>query len=1169
MTPVRQEENLQKLESNATLMNRLAVYSTKLEEYQEALIKTRLTLECICIGIFFINNREPNGNLNRQIEQLNQLGFIGNKIDDFKRLKNLGNLGAHINDSLSDNKVNEARQLLNNILRFFYEDILEISIPSELQNIIQLSPIKELQIEYKNLYPKLVFNDVPLAKIYVVPHITFWKHSISTDSSKGFSSIPSCSDLHQFTKHFDSNELETHYKEIKFPSSQMLILLGAPGQGKTSFCKRVLHDLLSEQENTDRNIYYLKLRDIDNTKFLESPFSYLIENKILPQTIAKDLEKALIILDGLDELYLHNGGHLSQVDTFIDTLLNQLNKTRYKNAKIILTSRFGYLSLNKFHAENNLIIASIDTFNEDQQIEWLIKYQSAAPDKKISLTPDKIKEIHTEILFQKPLVHFKELFEQPVLLHLFVLSGLEVNTQTKRTQIYNQLFEKLSHRSWEQDPFNALKRIRSRELKEVSKAIAFEMYKNNKAFLNKTALNNIPAVQDFYEKIEITAIQQKKELYRYLFIAFYWQKKTKEESEVLEFLHKSLQEYLIAEKIWDIFQEIETATCSSAKDALDILWSIPPNQMISKEIQEVLVEIISNDSNNHRILLKKMIAYFPALCKKQFMQKCLDIEPMRAGINTFYLYQLVLVCLNKNINTTHSLEKIDHLKFHYSDVWRDLFLISQHYCGSNRWELSYSYLESLPLQYGLNVSKIEFSILKGVYFNSLKFVRTSFDHSTFEKVNLTDTTLESCSLVNGQFNRLNASNINFSRCDFRVSKFKKGHFRSKSGIHFSLFSNSEILEVDFYEVSISRTSFENAIFYSKEKTSFYETQFRQCSFYGCSFTKSHLEGVLFKGAKMQGNSFTKAFLTKTNFAEVILDLGYLPNNFNTITDYEEYGHSTIDNSKLLPVSFDQAKGDRTNFSRTEMKGTSFRNVRLNTANFNFSIIKPDWRSYQESHFIPNFEDANLAYSSFKSAKLYAVNFKNADLRFIDFKNVIIENYTYESYNNTTHNYEEAIIHTSFENTNLEGASFEKGKLTNLTFLNTNLKDVDFSGADLSGCNFSNLNLQNVNFSCTILKGVNFESADLRKVMWFHPHSQLLQAVKSGDAEFTSIVHTSYLQIKPTNPNQTHLDLFRAQLFEQLKTVKSLHNAKGIPPLWKEILIQKGYSHLFEALKVCS
>ena len=984
------------------------------------------------------------------------------------------------------------------------------------------------------------------------------------------------SDLHQFVQHFSQNKLKEHYEEIKYPSSQALILLGAPGQGKTSFCKRVLHDFIENETHSTANIYYIKLRDIHNSDFLAKPFSYLIEDKFFPETTDKNLEEALIIFDGLDELYLHNGGHLSEVDAFIQTLLQQLKAPRYAKAKLIITSRFGYLSLDKLDRENNVSIACIDTFDESQQIEWIENYQKAFPDKEIQLNADKIRAIHTKPLYQKqPLIHFQELFEQPVLLHIFVLSGLKVNLNTQRTQIYSQLFEKLSKRAWEKEPSQALKRVNPLQLKEIAKAIAFKMYKNKQTFLNKKALDSIPEVKNFYTTLDIRGEEQKKELYRYLFIAFYWQKKNNTEDEVLEFLHKSLQEYLIAEKIWDQFQKIAEDSCTSPSHALESIWSFAAPQMIPKEVREILVEIIDNDPKDRTRLLEKMKAYFPDLLEKQFMQECLPTEPIKGGVHTFYLYFLVLNTLHFKVYSSMDVEEPAYLNLKTFDwSFSNLFQTTQLYYSRVYWNLNCSFIHDyMQFSYGLFFSKIEAVKFKQISFHDIKFHKTSFNQSILEQVRMTKTSFRFCSFNEAQFHQLDATEIDFRQNNCVNILIKRSQIRPKSIFSDNLFTSAKIIDTTFNQVEIGFTSFKAAIFYEKRKHAWgglqeLKSSFGECTFKGCSFEKADLTCVSFNKTKIYGSSFENAIITRANFSKAVFEDGLFPKDFEVLIREDQHPDDLSNDTFRKFVSFNSAEGKNVYFREATLKGVTFENAVLEQVDFSYATIESFYYnsiSFKEDPLecSSSFKQASLIKANFHEAKLRGVNFDYATLKNANFLSAVIENHIHEDYNAQTQEEEEVIIYTSFKKTNLEGANFRGATLKNINFQEANLTKSNLANLDLSGCSFYNANLQQVDLSCSLLKDVNFEGADLTGVQWFNEFFQSLKAVDDGYAKIEPIENTNTVQIITIIPNTTLYFFILQQTLEQIKAVKSLYNAKGIPEEWKKILQNQGFEHLFE------
>jgi len=69
-----------------------------------------------------------------------------------------------------------------------------------------------------------------------------------------------------------------------------------------------------------------------------------------------------------------------------------------------------------------------------------------------------------------------------------------------------------------------------------------------------------------------------------------------------------------------------------------------------------------------------------------------------------------------------------------------------------------------------------------------------------------------------------------------------------------------------------------------------------------------------------------------------------------------------------------------------------------------------------------------------------------------------------------------LFETSFEDCNLELASFSSMKIKGTVFQNSELKEVNFSGSDLSGAIFWNCNLEKAIFQRTILEKTDFQTS---------------------------------------------------------------------------------------------
>lgn len=125
-----------------------------------------------------------------------------------------------------------------------------------------------------------------------------------------------------------------------------------------------------------------------------------------------------------------------------------------------------------------------------------------------------------------------------------------------------------------------------------------------------------------------------------------------------------------------------------------------------------------------------------------------------------------------------------------------------------------------------------------------------------------------------------------------------------------------------------------------------------------------------------------------------------------------------------------------------------------------------------------FDNANLAFSSFRMSTFSNTSFKNTELLCVNFESSIFKGSDFKEAN---------LLQSSFRKSDIEGTSFENSNLLDCDFTRANVKDAKFiaaslEGANLSGSVFSNTNFaganfENANFSGTIFTNTDFENAN--------------------------------------------------------------------------------------------
>ncbi|MCW3102971.1 MAG: Peptide deformylase [Bacteroidetes bacterium] len=691
--------------------------------------------------------------------------------------------------------------------------------------------LKKYYQSLKNQYYDIVMNDdkgMTLNEVYVEPLFEVFRHSMhplpKQESSEDFIGIKNIS----LNKYIVENLLNNVSIIPNLKKSNISIVLGYPGQGKTSFCKKVLNDYI----NTDnqKNIFFVKLKDItDGKNFVESPLTILLDFVCTQseQNISKQsLKKSILILDGLDELYMKESMRLDDVERLCRELRRETESN--KELKIIITSRYGYLETEKL-IKDDILIFQLSSFNLNQQLEWLNKYLRFHPETWLS--KEKIKALYPKKKYDEN--YLAELMGQPILLHLIATLNNEIGKDTTRSVVYNQLFTELIERNYSIDgPLENLRNFNKDDIRQLIREIAFGIHINGGDFISKKDALTLKGVQKYLNKFPNKDF---KENLKGVMISFYFKESEKgvnEKSYAIEFLHRSFYEYMTAEKIVstieDKFLNKDQRGGYILEDDARALALF--QELFSKEFSNEIVDNISElidriEITRKRELANRLFGFFEYSLKKDFLgdyNSEISDEPINIALNTFLGYWHFLMGLDENKN---------YLKNHYcgQKVANNLrILMNGYYSVSHRMNISNQDFTGLNLQ---NIYVIGSGGCVNTVFENAELGNSQFIDQYLNRVNLSnmgesynvrfyDCTLidcdlsgtsisgwvfENCSFHNVNFSSTEISSTQFINC--KIIKGRKKDFQSIEGDRESLKSFLRIgarkytnkVEVTFYQ----------------------------------------------------------------------------------------------------------------------------------------------------------------------------------------------------------------------------------------------------------------------------------------------------------------------------------------------------------------------------------
>ncbi|MEM6377270.1 MAG: pentapeptide repeat-containing protein [Bacteroidota bacterium] len=681
-------------------------------------------------------------------------------------------------------------------LRDFLEDEL-------IEQQVQMQRKQEYYLNIRSLYNQSVLGDarMTLADLYIEPgmriHTRNYIDKYGERDAEDFA-FPSVRDY--ITNHFLKQKLKF---QLEAESNRLLLLLGQPGQGKTSFCYRLINDCQSYY-HAGKELVFIKLRELENIKdFVQNPFD---EIKKHHASLEFKLEDSIIILDGLDEIYMTTGLDDRDINELFARLRRRLE--RLPDVFCIVTSRYHYAKPENL--SKDILFLELLPLDLSQQIQWLENYQYFNPTctlnvpllERISKNEGgKFKEI-------------KELVEQPILLNLIANADFEINEDANKSLIYKELFDTLINRTWsEEGQLDFLKDVNQADFRDFIGTIALKIYQSPNEYLTSSQLRALPETETFI-KNNLSKAEDLDKALKQVLISFYFQEVDpfqrerehyQEKDYSIEFLHKSLQEYLAAERIYNYLKDVFTDQgrreyiINTWQDALKEVWNLVHQKKISHEVSAYLAEIIENDDApaTKTELRDRMQHFFPDLLARQFLFKydvnsALD-QPMLQACTVFWVYWQVL----------------SHLGFDYKD---------------ERWDKE-AFVDMLTMNQHIN--------FQSLYLNGAILKNCMLKGADLEGANL-----EATDLFLSKLNGANLRRANLKKASLIGTNLTGANLNESLLFEAFLFATM-LLGVELYGASLFRANLEKA-------------NLDMADLIGANLNNAHLNKTTLKGANLEG-----------------------------------------------------------------------------------------------------------------------------------------------------------------------------------------------------------------------------------------------------------------------------------------------------------------------------
>lgn len=744
--------DLQSLSSRTAIQVTSNRTSTKITETFDSFFKHKLDKEYSDLKIVILTTKGYNAetiksNFKRIAEKYNTTFSI----DIEKSIITLPTIYSIISN-LSD--IND----LNKIRILFEKNFDEITKISELSSYYET--LKELFFE------KVMDNEygITLNSIYIDPYFSIHESSvnklcpdISPFRGGNQYKIKTKLSIHELlnAKYQKNNKYDDYFAN---PNANTIFILGYPGQGKTSLCSKLLFDILTQPQK--KPIFYVKLRNISDTKVLiNNPFTCIFNELegIIDSEITKSmLKNSITILDGLDELYMKDNLNANDIEVFCKGIIHETEK--FKNWEVLITSRHGYINFDKMFKENYIAL-NIESLELAQQLHWLKKYQKF--DNSTWLTEDKLIKINHD---QSDSLYLKELIAQPLLLYILTTLENEIDISSDRSEIYNLLFDQIIERKYSKDgQIENLKNLTKEDLRILLQEIAFLIFVKGTGYVTESDILNEEIFEDFLTSIGNKALS---ETLKGILISFYFTERKLQGDEAgkvgIEFFHKSLQEYLTAEKIVNtIFNDFlnkdkkEKYILSKGEDMLKKLGEIFGIHKTTNEIEVFMKELIKKRSNSEKMeLAERLCLNVDYFFKNDFLCNHIlnNVEPLTKISFIFSSYWSFLQALNQKIDLIKSDSYRTNKFFTYTNLVQN---IPNFHLDST--EISH---QNFNDSHTLNFTNFEQDI------HNVSFTDCTFDLLTFGAISVIDMSLSNCYIASIKLYNAYIQKLFFSECDF-------------------------------------------------------------------------------------------------------------------------------------------------------------------------------------------------------------------------------------------------------------------------------------------------------------------------------------------------------------------------------------------------------------------
>lgn len=647
-------------------------------------------------------------------------------------------------------------------------------------------------------------------------------------------------------------------KFVKYDRTSTMLITGVPGIGKTSITAWIANEY-----KEDDKIIVLRFRDWKKEE-LEKGLLKSIYNTLACEQ--EDLENKILIIDGFDEMKPLNIRE-KILNYFFYEILD------LEKFKCILTSRPAYI--NSYGFSNVIELLPFD----------IVKIMNFY--KKITGNELDEKKTNYDNL---------DVLGIPVILYMAIMSDIDITKNASKAELYNRIFaakggifDRFSREgiAWS----NGVHIIRDKKNIEMFldflRVTAFKIFERDGSPLSKKDCK-IPKFEFRGDSISILEFPIK-----HLF---------ERTENNIEFIHKSIYEYFVAEYI---YMMIKCGDNKVNNELASILGCMLKDTILSPEILEFLEFKIKNDEEN--LKFEKVYKTFQIM--------------MLNGM-TFYTgkkYKNIIQC---EINVFCNMLEILHL---WENTYIEFNSVIEPYLLCNIRQDTCINLKGVKLlDVDLQKADLKNAILEGTNLKEVKLGEIKLEGASLQEANLEGVNLKGANLRRVKMERANLKNADLRKADLEEANLKEADLEG-ANLRGADLEGAEIIAANLKNVFLGDANL--------QKVHLTGTNLERANMMRANMIKANLESTDLEGAKIIAAKMMSINLQNANLRGADLEKTSLmgANLRGVNLQRANLRGADLKESDLTSANLQGANLEAVDLERANLKGTDLRTVWLQGA----------------------------------------------------------------------------------------------------------------------------------------------------------------------------------------------------------------------------------------------